>query len=230
MFSRSSILTVIQNDGGSIPTRRDLVKEGSDGPSKSQLFEVKQLNGDDNWKLCAFTRKQLLDKIVSDYKGRLYNKEGILEYLLSPDKYSHEQLERVRHISSIKDIVELKITTADGDGDNDKWVCPISKKESGRFVYIAECGHVFSESALKNIEDTTCLICDETFDHNNIIIVNPVETKTIEDLENRMVDLREKGLTHSLRKKKKNKESSKKRKESSKFESDAKKSKTQKIK
>lgn len=202
------------------------MKEEPGELTTAQLFEARQLNGDDMWKLCAFTGKQLKDRIVSDYKGRLYNKESLLEYLLSPDSYTHVEKEPVRHIKSMKDFVELHITT---DGENeDKWVCPISKKESGKFVYVAECGHAFSESAMKNIDDlTNCMVCDTTFDQSNVITINPVDEADIDRLECRMDSLKEKGLSHSLKKASSKKASTKKRKSETKDHSHV---KTQKVK
>lgn len=200
----------MKNDGGSIPTRRDLVKEEPGELTTAQLFEAQQLNGDDAWKLCAFTGKQLKDRIVSDYKGRLYNKESLLEYLLSPESYTHVEKEPVRHIKSMKDFVELQITT--DERNDDKWVCPISKKESGKFVYIVECGHVFSESAMKNIDDlTNCMVCDTCFDQSNVITINPADEADMERLKSRINSLKENELTHSL-KKASSKKASKKRK------------------
>ncbi|KAA8909515.1 hypothetical protein TRICI_004480 [Trichomonascus ciferrii] len=164
-------------------------------------------------------------RAISDYKGQLYNKESLLEYLLSPDNYTHVEKEPVRHIKSIKDFVELKIVT-DGEND-DKWVCPISKKESGKFVYIVECGHVFSESAMKNIDDlTNCMVCDTPFDQSNVITVNPVDEADVNRLESRMNCLKDRGLSHSLRKLS-SKKGSKKRKSENKEHSQA---KTQKVK
>jgi len=47
------------------------------------------------------------------------------------------------------------------------WVCPVTGREmdeGARFVYLVPCGHVFSESALKNVQDTQCLeVCPPVF-------------------------------------------------------------------
>lgn len=201
------------------------MKEEPGELTTAQLFEARQLNGDDVWKLCAFTGKQLKDRIVSDYKGRLYNKESLLEYLLSPESYTHVEKEPVRHIKSMKDFVELKICT--DEGNDDKWICPISKKESGKFVYIVECGHVFSESAMKNIDDlTNCVVCETSFEQSNVITINPVDQADIERLESRMNGLKERGASHSL-KKMASKKASKKRKSETKEHSGT---KAQKVK
>jgi hypothetical protein len=98
-----------------------------------------------------------VEPIVSDYKGRLYNKEAVLEYLISQPDVNHNH---VKHIKSTKDIVELKITKKDGT-----WICPVTMKDivkesvTNHFVYITECGHVVAESVTREIKDRCPVVC-----------------------------------------------------------------------
>ena len=88
---------------------------------------------------------------MSDYKGRLYNKEAILEWLLSPERFPEVQQSVVKHIKSLKDVVDLQIVRED---KTSRWICPISRKDivaeaaATRIIYVAECGHVFTESTI----------------------------------------------------------------------------------
>ncbi|KAK9448034.1 Rtf2 RING-finger-domain-containing protein [Limtongia smithiae] len=190
------------NDGGSIPTRRELVKSSSQhAPTASELFEHDQLNTAFAWTTCRLSNKPLQLPLVSDYLGRLYNQDAVLEYLVSPKDFSGEGTTATPHIASLKDVVVLKIAT---DPKTKKWICPVTFKEikSGgtKFVYLAECGHVFAESAFKAITDTTtCFECGTSYQKSNLITINPSSKADTEALKIRMDDLRARGLSHSLK-------------------------------
>ncbi|KAK9382313.1 Rtf2 RING-finger-domain-containing protein [Kockiozyma suomiensis] len=187
------------NDGGSIPTRRELVNLSSREATSSQVFEKNQLTAEFLWKTCRLSLKPLDLPIVSDYLGRLYNKDAILEWLISPESFGDGEA-LVSHIKTLKDVVELKISK---DEAGSKWICPITGKEmkagGSKFVYHAECGHVFAESALKEIEEDSCLECGETTTKDNLIIINPLLETDIELLQKRIEKLQAEGLTHSLK-------------------------------
>lgn len=64
----------------------------------------------------------------------------------------------------MKDVLEVKFELVKDDGEKreEKWTCPISRKELGpgiRSVYLVPCGHAFSESAVKEVggSDGVCL-------------------------------------------------------------------------
>ncbi|KAK9469590.1 Rtf2 RING-finger-domain-containing protein, partial [Lipomyces arxii] len=187
------------NDGGSIPTRRELVKASAKEQSSSQIFEQNQLNAEFIWSTCRLSKDPLELPIVCDYMGRLYNKSALLEWLISPEKYGDGQY-TVPHIKSMKDVIELKIAKSDRSG---QWVCPITGKElrSGgtKFVCISECGHVFAERALQEIDSAQCLECNTSFKKDNIIILNPILKADIETLKKRYERLMSEGLTNSLK-------------------------------
>lgn len=177
------------------------MKDAQKGPSTAKLFENKQLSQEDLWSRCALSGSPLDDPVVSDYKGRLYRKEAILEWLLDKP----ETLRPLAgHITGLKDIVTL-IRSKDNQG---RWICEITSKDvikesAKKFVYLAECGHVFSESALKEVSggsksDHRCFLCDREYDPSNVIILNP-EAADIERLEKRYKELKKKGLRHSLK-------------------------------
>lgn len=67
--------------------------------------------------------------------------------------------EVVKHITHVGDVVKL-VVKRNEDEKVGGWVCPVTGREmdeGAKFVYLVPCGHVFSESALKNVQDTQCL-------------------------------------------------------------------------
>lgn len=185
------------NDGGSIQKRSDLVKEAKADRQK-ELQD--QLNAKDVLNKCALSGKDLMDPIVSDYRGKLYNKDTILEWLLDRDSFGKAEQSRVSHITSIGDVVELKITR----DDKGQWSCPIASTSSGPYVYLVECGHVFSSGAMKALmgyDDKQCPECSTAFDYANLTRINPTAEQLTQQ-EERIKQLQSKGLSHSLKKKK----------------------------
>ncbi|KAK9240808.1 Rtf2 RING-finger-domain-containing protein [Lipomyces kononenkoae] len=187
------------NDGGSIPTRRELVKSSKSERTSSELFEQNLLNATFIWSTCPLSKRQLELPVVSDYLGHLYNKDAILEWLISPENFGDGEA-IVPHIKSLKDIVELKITKDENSG---KWICSITGKElkagGSKFQYLPECGHVFAESAFREIDTDNCLECGSTYSKDNIVTINPT-TKTDADANKaRYERLINEGLTHSLK-------------------------------
>ncbi|KAJ3564188.1 hypothetical protein NP233_g8460 [Leucocoprinus birnbaumii] len=137
------------NDGGSIPDRRDLVKTKQKGgasrqskPDKSPVVLLRAL------------------------KGKLYNKDSILEYLL--DKSAYGDGETIcGHIRSLKDVKQLTLSPnsspksesrANGDSsERSQFVCPFTMKEMNGaqpFVYIWTCGCAFSLAGYKTMADS----------------------------------------------------------------------------
>lgn len=130
------------------------------------------------YQTCALSKKPLSSPIVSCPLGRLYNKDSLLEYLLTPASadlpvsatpFGADGLATAGHIRSLKDVTELKLTPNTSQTGKDKasragetdaslgtspFICPISQKPmngSVRFVYLLHCGSVASESALREI-------------------------------------------------------------------------------
>lgn len=152
------------NDGGSIPKRRELVREAARQPTAQELKETQQEQQDHLWKTDPLTNQPLAKPIVSDALGRLYNKESIIEYLLPSDdsdaaSEKKEQKEILRDtVKSLKDVVEVKLES--DSKVSEKLVCPVTHKQLGagsKTVYLVPCGHAFAEATIKEIADTTCL-------------------------------------------------------------------------
>lgn len=210
-------------DGGSIPTRVELVKGPSAGPSKSEKKDSHAAKQEYNWSTDPVTQKPLQSPIVSDALGRLFNKETIIEYLVGAVETSQEQEHTLRGvIKTLKDVVELHfkiVTEREGkrlsDIRTERWVCPLNEnKELGpenKSVYIVPCGHVFAESELKNITEGTCPECNCAFTEQNKVSILPDIAGEARLLE-RAKSLKEQGLAHSLKKASKEKKKEKKRK------------------
>ena len=77
-------------DGGSIPHRSELVKTKSKNPIVDTTLKLTSL-----WFLCHLSKEPLASPIVSCGLGKLYNKEAILEYLVSGNHH-------ISHIQSLK--------------------------------------------------------------------------------------------------------------------------------
>jgi hypothetical protein len=162
------------NDGGSIPKRRELVKEAAKALNTTQVKEVQTEQQAHAWSHDPLTRKPLGRPIVSDSAGVLYNKDSIIEYLLrgdgDPAKLEAEKQMQGR-IKSLKDVVEVKfevdsegasalVESNGSTGRREKWVCPITGKELGpraKAVYLVPCGHAFAGSVVREVSGQTCL-------------------------------------------------------------------------
>lgn len=128
-------------------------------------------------------------------------------------------------VRSLRDIVEVKFHVEESETKNPgmlsrlKWVCPITKKALGpgvKAVYLVPCGHAFLETVIKEMPGESCLQvcilstwlqtltdlsqCSEPYTENNVISILPISTVETERLNNRIQSLKQKGLTHSLKK------------------------------
>ncbi|GME38797.1 hypothetical protein GTA08_BOTSDO05200 [Neofusicoccum parvum] len=162
------------NDGGSIPTRRELVKEAARNPTTSELKAAAVEQSTHAWSTDPLSNKPLARPVVSDALGRLYNKDALLEHLLpaaDPDDATAAQrkADAEAHVlrgavRSLKDVVEVRFEV---DAD--------AKGEDG-----AECNEAYAE--------------------NDVIPIVPTSEEDIARLQLRTKTLKEKGLTHSLKK------------------------------
>lgn len=196
------------NDGGSIPTRRELVKNAARAPNNTEL-KATQLEAQTHaWEYCPLSNRPLVAPIVSDCAGTLYNKDAILEQLLPQHNdvpasviKGNEDILQGR-VKSLRDIVDIKFTVVK-DGRDDKKVCPITSKELGpstKSVYLVPCGHAFSEVAIKEVAGEICVECNEPYAAENIIPILSMTKDDVERLAARVTKLRVAGLTHSLKK------------------------------
>ncbi|THG92633.1 hypothetical protein EW026_g8335 [Hermanssonia centrifuga] len=146
------------NDGGSIPDRRDLVRNK---PKAEQADKANQTRA--RWFFCALSKRRLQEPVVACALGKLYNKDSIIEYLLDKSAYGDGE-EICGHIRSLKDVKTLKLTpntsqapSADSKTDRAAFVCPLNIKEmngSQPFVYLWTCGCVFSQAGLRAVSSS----------------------------------------------------------------------------
>jgi len=173
-------------DGGSIPTRYELVKlkkkpEQKDGDS-TRLFR---------WAMCALSQQPLEARgVVACEMGRLYSKEAVIQLLLSKDRSSAPPW--AAHLERLKDVVELELTpnpaygrrrqdaVGDMPGGGDKLVsmfmCPVTGVEMNgrfRFVFSWSSGKVVSERALKVLQRDPAEAAK--FQPEDVIILNPTD-------------------------------------------------------
>jgi hypothetical protein len=207
------------NDGGSIPTRRELVKEAAKALTTQQVKEVQNEQQEHAWSNDPLTRKPLARPVVSDSAGVLYNKDSIIEYLLTdPSDAKRAEADKILHgrVGSLKDVVEVKfeVDAAAGarntllgsngsTGRSERWVCNIANVELGpaaKAVYLVPCGHAFAGSVVKEVSGEACLQCNEPYAQNDVIPILPTVATDIARLNLRMKTLKEKRLTHALKK------------------------------
>lgn len=208
------------NDGGSIPTRRELVKEAARNPTTTELKATQAESQTYHWTTDPLSREPLHPPIVGDSNGKLYNKSSIIEFLLpaaSPaeekDKEEQDKTVLLGAVKSLKDVVQVHFDTDDtaeasaNGSSSSKWRCPITGDTLGpgtKAVYLVPCGHAFSGVAIKEIaipaEGSTCLVCEAAVAQNDVIPILPTSTEDIARLALRIKGLRERGLSHSLKK------------------------------
>jgi len=179
-------IKVMGCDGGTIPTRDELVK-------LKKKPEQKDSDGHRiyKWQHCAITQQVLSKPIVACEMGRLYNKESVIELLLSEDRTSAPRW--TDHIKQLKDVVELQLTPNPAYSDSSRrqdavgdgmyvdrlvapWICPVTGLEmNGRFKFVLNIisGRVVAERAVKVLrQDPTE---GSNFQEEDMIILNPEE-------------------------------------------------------
>ncbi|CAK7265732.1 Replication termination factor 2 [Sporothrix epigloea] len=236
------------NDGGSIPTRRELVKNAARPKTVSEVKATKQEAQAHAWKYDPINGKEIdIHDLVSDWRGRIYNYETVLNYLMderemeaakqyreSADDLSSPESDKVGQnmpfgetgIRSVRDVVRLKGHTYTPCGsDLLRWQCPMTMRDIGlgaESIYLVPCGHVFSELAVDKFPEKRCVECSAGFETSDIIPILSTDKDQEDKLRQRIERLRAKGLTHSLKKDKNSTEKkSKKSKRKAEAEADA---------
>ncbi|KAI1204321.1 DUF602-domain-containing protein [Annulohypoxylon truncatum] len=201
------------NDGGSIPKRRELVREAARLPTASELKATALESLTHAWTTCPLSDAPLdLSNTVSDWRGRLYNYESVLQCLMPSSSETAipeaQEAEFARTgIKSLKDVVKLNITTRKDEKGRQFAACPVSMKELGaatKGVYVVPCGHVFAEVAMKEISGTEkqCPECSATFEERDVIPILSTDEAELEKLAKRVDELKTLGLAHNLKKEK----------------------------
>ncbi|KDN45481.1 DUF602-domain-containing protein [Tilletiaria anomala UBC 951] len=159
------------NDGGSIPKRDDLVKVKAALSTLPPSLLAKAL-----WTTCALSRRPFREPVVADALGHIFNKESVVQYLLTRSERGKESAKVVAleedivagHLRGLKDVVQLRLRrnpahqqeAASGadvtslDSATYPFLCPLTGKElSGKYrcVYLRACGCAFVESGLRAI-------------------------------------------------------------------------------
>ena len=167
IFSSQSIREM-GNDGGSIPTRRELVKSSAAALSTTQVKEIQSEHQEHYWSTCALSHQPLSLPVISDALGTLYNKDDVLSYLLDVGTAGAEVVKEELEwrgeafkdrLRGFRDVVEVRFQT-EGAGKSQRWVCPVTGKPLGpgtRAVYLVPCGHAFAETVLKEMPGNVCL-------------------------------------------------------------------------
>ena len=167
------------------------------------------------WRHCALSHNPLRVPVVACEKGRLFNKEAILEHLI--DKGENEI---VSHVRSLKDVKELTLTPNPAYKDYDKealiggesidygnamFSCPVIGLEMNgrwRFIFLWRCGCVFSEKALQELKTDKCHKCGKGFEAEDVIVINGNQPEDAAKMESNMVARREKAKLEKKNKKK----------------------------
>lgn len=206
------------NDGGSIPKRRELVKEAARTRTTAEVKESQHEQQEYHWTTDPVSHKPLAQPVVSDSAGKLYNKDTILEYLVDGSRKEEAESVSLGAIKILKDVVEVKFEVdaeATKTAGREVWKCPVTGDKLGpgsKAVYLVPCGHAFSGTAIKEVSGEKCLTCETEYASNDIIPILPTAETDIARLSLRVKALQEKGLAHSLkkasggRKRKKNRE------------------------
>uniref|UniRef100_A0A0R3RQ60 Replication termination factor 2 n=1 Tax=Elaeophora elaphi TaxID=1147741 RepID=A0A0R3RQ60_9BILA len=170
-------------DGGTIPKRCELVKK----KKKKEKLDKNVANAT-RWRLCRLSQEPLKRPIVACRLGNLYNKEEVLNAILSK---KIGECEVAKHIKGLKDIKELKLTDnkeykeigADkGDIYKDHNIAPfccpvtgISMNGNYPFTVNWQCGCVISGKAIEEVKPDVCHGCGGPFSKDDLIILNPPE-------------------------------------------------------
>jgi hypothetical protein len=224
---RRAHFAAMGNDGGSIPTRRELVKEVARDPSATALKKSQQEQQNYQWTTDPVSQQPLERPVVSDAAGRLYNKSTILEFLVDGTRAAEFEAATKGSVKSLKDVVEIVFEMDDAAGKDEqgeKWKCPVTGDRLGpaaKAVYVVPCGHAFGGSAVKEASSLKtgkqrCLTCDAEYAPNDLIPIIPTAPTDITRLALRIKTLQEMGLSHSLKKA----STSKKRKKKTETEED----------
>ncbi|WFD00492.1 Replication termination factor 2 [Malassezia yamatoensis] len=122
-----------------------------------------------------------------DRLGQMYNKEGVIEYLLRRAKQETQPKEDqiAKHIKGLKDVREVRLLPNPVRNDSDKdyyaYLCPLTQRALNgkyRVVCLWTCGCVMSESGLRETTGVSksssetrlpCPVCNELFDATPIL-------------------------------------------------------------
>ena len=238
------------NDGGTIARRQDILSLHSYG--KFGENDKIQIADDDNecsdLTTCALSSTPLYGPlgliIVSDYKGKLYDKSKVLKYMLEHESSKDDFVDiksdvdkkmnsPFNHLRSLRDIIDVHISWKDNLGGIPSIQCPITKELNSNMVYayLRPCGCIISFKILEGLvkhlgekdkvdyllKEVDCPNCGEIFCFKyDVVLLNPRDVPERTEFNERSFNyLQELKLTHS-KKPMKNKKKNKKKKDKSK--------------
>ncbi|KII62777.1 Protein RTF2 [Thelohanellus kitauei] len=163
-------------DGGTIPKRCELVPE-----KKKKEKKDKNMSRIARWSNCAISHQKLAIPVVSCRKGLLMNKDAVIENILNKNR-------NFSHVKKLKDVKELSMHINPYYKESNhtdveiqtisQFVCPISGLEMNgkyKFVFFWSCGCVISKRALDEIKTSTCAVCNQPYNADDVIEINPPE-------------------------------------------------------
>ena len=190
-------------DGGSTCNDRLWVEMRGDILNTDANFAKKQTQDRDQIATgkavtCCVSSFELEEPVMCCELGYLYNKEALLRKIITkelPDKYSH--------IRSLKDVVEIKLTTKEGAGsintDSDgkvghqgaKYICPVTMRDMNgfnKFCVLRSSKVMMSMEAIHQVAEATktCPITGMSFDPAEDIILLYPDEEELESQRGRM--------------------------------------------
>ena len=171
------------NDGGSIETRRELVKQ------KKKKIKIKSRD-----LICSITKQPLKQSFVICHKGRFYNKEDLLKSMI--DKQSH--------IKSLKQIKTVNENCYQHNDEVKKLFCPYSLVEfkGSNLIFLFKCGCLINKNLINIVNETiSCPFC---------LTINKIPDDYIEfnkensEIPNKKIDNKESNIDLSLIERKEN--------------------------
>eukprot|EP01028_Stygiella_incarcerata_P002450 TRINITY_DN1459_c0_g1_i1.p1 TRINITY_DN1459_c0_g1~~TRINITY_DN1459_c0_g1_i1.p1 ORF type:complete len:344 (+),score=87.39 TRINITY_DN1459_c0_g1_i1:977-2008(+) len=204
-------------DGGTIATRRSLVVRTKKEAAKGSEEEHHLLR----WTNCSLSGNPLVAPIVCDDLGNLFNKESVLEAILSkrlPPGFAHLSL-RTMHDVELAPITrtsahhhpgEMASSGSYADAGMLSFMCPVTfeelGKKNGRFVALLPCKHVVAEKCFAELPKGVCPHCGDSVER--LIVLNGSE----EEVAKQRVEMEEMmGQLEKKRKRKKVKEEKRKK-------------------
>ncbi|VDM59824.1 unnamed protein product [Angiostrongylus costaricensis] len=183
-------------DGGTIPKRCELVKN----KKKAEKLD-KSVKNATKWRNCQLSQQPLKKPIIACRYGRLYNKETVIEAILTK---TMGNFPAASHIKGLKDFKELKLKeNKDYKGEEVKgdeyldfnqseFLCPVTSVPMNGingFVVNWKCGCVFSEKALQEVKSEVCHGCSGPWDLEDSVVLNP-DDELLEQYKQKLSDER----------------------------------------
>ncbi|CAJ0592540.1 unnamed protein product [Cylicocyclus nassatus] len=169
-------------DGGTIPKRCELVKK----KKKAEKLDRSVKNAS-KWRNCQLSQQPLKKPIIACRYGRLYNKETVIEAILTKTIQNYEA---AAHIKGLKDFKELKLRENKDfkkdevkgdeylDSNQSEFLCPVTSLPMNginKFIVNWKCGCVFSERAVQEVKSNVCYGCSGPWDPKDSVVLYPDE-------------------------------------------------------